>query len=97
MKPDSFFNRQSLFLINAVHIYLYSTLGCHLCEQAKAVIEHVLADKSFKLSEIDIAEKDQLLEQYGLVIPVVQFGDDEKRQLGWPFDEQQFSDWLRTF
>ncbi|WP_018274683.1 glutaredoxin family protein [Teredinibacter turnerae] len=61
------------------------------------MIEHVLADKSFKLSEIDIAEKDQLLEQYGLVIPVVQFGDDEQRQLGWPFDEQQFFDWLQTF
>ncbi len=72
---------------------LYTTLGCHLCEDAKAVCWAVLPHFSFRLTELDIADEDGLIERYGVRIPVLQLAgrvDD----LGWPFSEQQLLDYL---
>ena len=59
---------------------LYTTLGCHLCEHAEALLE--AAGCQFVAS--DIAEDLILLERYGTRIPVVR--DSLGRELGWPFD-----------
>ena len=59
---------------------LYTTLGCHLCEHAEALLE--AAGCQFVAS--DIAEDLTLLERYGTRIPVVR--DSLGRELGWPFD-----------
>jgi len=67
-----------------VNIYLYSTLGCHLCEQAKIILWPLLAQYQFRLVEVDIAESDELIEQYGTRIPVLRCGTSS-RELNWPF------------
>jgi len=41
---------------------------------------------------VDIAENVQLMEQYALRIPVVVEVNSGK-EIGWPFDEQQFLSW----
>jgi glutaredoxin len=52
-------------------VTIYSRPGCHLCDQAKAVIEQVGRSHQFTLEEINIADSPALEEQYGYDIPVV--------------------------
>jgi glutaredoxin len=52
-------------------VVLYSRPGCHLCDEARAVIEAVRTEVGFDLEEIDIESDDTLIRDYGLRIPVV--------------------------
>jgi len=79
--------------MDAVTVYLYSTLGCHLCEQAKVVLWPLLAQYQFRLTEIDIAADDALIEQYGTRIPVLG-ADNHAAELNWPFSAQQVDDFF---
>ena len=69
-------------------IYLYSTLGCHLCEQAKVVLWPLLLKYQFRLAEIDISTSDEMIENYGTRIPVLSVGDNFA-ELNWPFTPEQ--------
>lgn len=62
-------------------VLLYTTLGCHLCEQAEAIIQQVMP-AGWQLSHVDVAEDDALLQAYGERIPVVKINGQE---LAWPF------------
>ena len=71
---------------------LYSTLGCHLCDLASEVIQRSFNSRAPVIGVVDIAENVQLMEQYALRIPVVVEVNSGK-EIGWPFDEQQFLSW----
>ena len=75
-------------------LILYSTLGCHLCEQALELIEPLLSDGRFQLEEVDIADSDVLMDQYGIRIPVLR-RPEQNRELGWPFDQDQLRSFLK--
>lgn len=75
-------------------LYLYTTLGCHLCEQALELVDPLLSDYSFSLETVDIADSDELVEKYGIRIPVLRRPDIDK-ELGWPFDQQQLLAFFR--
>ena len=49
---------------------LYTTLGCHLCEQMEALVR-ALARVEFTIERIEISEDDTLLRRYGERIPVL--------------------------
>ncbi|MYM62117.1 glutaredoxin family protein [Pseudomaricurvus sp. HS19] len=66
-------------------LYLYTTLGCHLCEQAQALAWPLLGTYGLRLQSVEIADDPQLLERYGVRIPVLAVVGDEEG-LGWPFD-----------
>lgn len=53
----------------------------------------LLETYSLRLREIDIAESDELLERYGVRIPVLKFAEREE-ELGWPFDTTQLQGFL---
>lgn len=74
-------------------IYLYSTAGCHLCEMAREIVSPLLNNYSLYLEEIDIAESDELIERYGVRIPVLK-SPRHIDELGWPFDTQQAANFL---
>tara|TARA_B110000014_G_C19567683_1_gene302573 strand:- start:10 stop:243 length:234 start_codon:yes stop_codon:yes gene_type:complete len=67
---------------------LYSTVGCHLCEQALELIEPLL-DSQYQVVEVDISDSDDLIARYGIRIPVVA-RNDNGAEIGWPFDQPQF-------
>jgi Glutaredoxin-like domain (DUF836) len=72
---------------------LYGTSGCHLCEVAQDMLnnEHrIFGD--FALDVVDISESDELLERYGVTIPVLRHPEGE--ELNWPFSAQQLRDFL---
>lgn len=74
-------------------LYLYSTPGCHLCEIAREIVFPLLNNYSLHLEEIDIAESDELIERYGVRIPVLK-SPHHIDELGWPFDSEQAASFL---
>jgi glutaredoxin len=54
----------------AHQITLLSRPGCHLCEQARAVIERVAAEAGVPWSERDITLSEDDLRNYSEMIPV---------------------------
>ena len=74
-------------------VYLYSTLGCHLCDQAKAILWPLLQQYQCKLVDVDIAEDDQLIERYGIRIPVLG-APKSAHELDWPFTAAQVNAFL---
>ena len=52
-------------------VTLYSRPGCHLCDDARAVLLRIAADLPFALDERDIEADDDLLRRYLERIPVV--------------------------
>ncbi len=49
---------------------LYSRPGCHLCDDARAVVEAVCAELGERYAEVDITTDADLLRRYGEEIPV---------------------------
>lgn len=54
-----------------LELTLYTRVGCHLCEEAKAQMSPLLAEFGAQLREVDIDGDPSLREQYGLDVPVV--------------------------
>jgi hypothetical protein len=52
-------------------VILYTRPGCHLCDEAKVVINEARKDGEFTLEEVNIDKDPELAEQYGYDIPVV--------------------------
>jgi Glutaredoxin-like domain (DUF836) len=51
-------------------VTLYSKPGCHLCDDARAVIERVCADLGESYVELSILDDPSLMARYGEEIPV---------------------------
>ncbi|HEY0961097.1 MAG TPA: glutaredoxin family protein [Pseudomonadales bacterium] len=78
----------------AASLYLYGTAGCHLCEQAEALLEPFVRAGVFRFEVIDISTDDALVERYGIRIPVLAVeADGRTLELGWPFDQAQVWSW----
>jgi hypothetical protein len=76
-------------------ITIYTTLGCHLCEQAIAMLQPLQTQGIIALTEVDIADYEELLETYGLRIPVLRRQDNDA-ELGWPFGLEKVEGFLQT-
>ncbi|KGD66619.1 hypothetical protein Y5S_00286 [Alcanivorax nanhaiticus] len=61
-------------------VVLYTTLGCHLCEQARELL--MMVNPGLEIDAVDVAENDELIAQYGERIPVLSRNGHE---LAWPF------------
>jgi glutaredoxin len=70
-------------------IKLYGTACCHLCDEAQAI----LREMGIQVDHVDIADDDELLEKYGIRIPVLK-RVDTGAELGWPFDAAAVSRFL---
>jgi glutaredoxin len=57
-----------------LEVTLYTRPGCHLCEEAKALIQPLLLEYGATLREINIDEDRELTSLYGLDIPVIFIG-----------------------
>ncbi|CAM4302190.1 glutaredoxin family protein [Vreelandella rituensis] len=76
-----------------IQLRLYTTLGCHLCEQLEALI-HTLANDEVVLSHIEISDDAALMERYGVRIPVVI--DEAGKELDRGFELERLSEWLKV-
>ncbi|XKH61012.1 glutaredoxin family protein [Halomonas sediminis] len=76
-----------------IHLRLYTTLGCHLCEQLEALV-HTLANDAVVLSHVEISDDAALMERYGMRIPVVM--DEAGKELDRGFELERLSEWLKV-
>jgi len=58
----------------ALDVTLYTRPGCHLCEEAKAVMAPLLAEFGARLREVNIDDDAGLRERYGCDVPVIFLG-----------------------
>ncbi|NVJ49035.1 MAG: glutaredoxin family protein [Gammaproteobacteria bacterium] len=76
-------------------ITLFSTDGCHLCEQAIGMFYYGVQAGCYQspvsLTIVDIISDDELTALYGERIPVFKYQD---RELGWPIELAQLADWV---
>ena len=68
-------------------VTLYSRPGCHLCDDARVVVERVCADLGEDFVEVDITDDDDLLRQFQIEIPVT-FVDGEKHDIYFVSEER---------
>ena len=71
-------------------LILYSTWGCHLCEEAEQLLKQLSAAPVYKV--VDIVDDEQAFARYRISIPVLRCGENE---LCWPFDAAQLTTWLK--
>ncbi len=57
-------------------VTFYTKAGCHLCEEARDMLDDIAAQTAYELTEIDIRSNTDLFEQYRDRIPVIVIDDD---------------------
>jgi glutaredoxin len=62
-------------------VVLYTRPGCHLCDQARAMLDRIRATVPFAFSERDIESDDALLRRYLERIPVIEIDGEEAFEL----------------
>jgi thiol-disulfide isomerase/thioredoxin len=58
-------------------VQFFTRPGCHLCDEARPVVEAVVRGAGGRVEEIDIETADRLVGLYGLRVPVVSGSDGE--------------------
>lgn len=71
---------------------LYTTLGCHLCEQLEAELAR-LGCADIELERVEIAVDEALVERYGVRIPVLR--DVRGNELERGFETDRLTAWLK--
>jgi hypothetical protein len=78
-------------------IQLMTTDGCHLCEQAIGMFYYAkqqkLIDETVVMELVDIVTDDQLVDIYGVRIPVL-VNTQTHAELGWPFELDDLVRWV---
>ncbi len=62
-------------------VTLYGRPGCHLCDEARELLQRLRAEAPFELREIDIERDDELFKRYLERIPVVSLNGEELFEL----------------
>ena len=72
---------------------LLGTSGCHLCEDAEAFVEEarIRLSVGFALKLVEIADDPELMESFGLRIPVLRWNE---QLLCWPFTTDDVTEFL---
>ena len=74
----------------SARVTLYTRQGCHLCEEARAVVDRVCAELGEGVEEVDIDADPELQDRFGDEVPVT-FVDGRQHDF-WRVDENR----LRT-
>lgn len=74
-----------------LHLTLYTTAGCHLCDEALALLEPWFQEE-LGLALVDIAEDQLLMARYAVRIPVL--ASRCGKELSWPFSSEKLADWI---
>jgi glutaredoxin len=55
----------------APQVVFYTKAGCHLCEEARDMLDDIAAEIVYNLTEIDIRSDPAIFEEYRYRIPVI--------------------------
>nr|BBH91118.1 hypothetical protein KTC_58690 [Thermosporothrix sp. COM3] len=54
-----------------LQVVLYTKAGCHLCDEARDILDRIAEETEFDLTETDIRKDLELFERYRYRIPVI--------------------------
>lgn len=54
-----------------IEVVFYTKAGCHLCEDARTLLEEIAQEREYVLTEIDIRSDMAIFERYRYRIPVI--------------------------
>ncbi|TDO06849.1 MULTISPECIES: glutaredoxin family protein [Halomonas] len=74
-----------------IRLRLYTTLGCHLCEQLEALLATLCAER-YQLERVEISDDEELVARYGVRIPVLV--DEAGQALERGMAPERLADWL---
>ncbi|EWG99494.1 glutaredoxin family protein [Halomonas sp. BC04] len=74
-----------------IRLRLYTTLGCHLCEEQESLLALLLRGE-YRLEKVEISENEALMERYGVRIPVL--ADEAGEELDRGFEPPLLAAWL---
>lgn len=57
------------------HVTFYTKAGCHLCEEARDMLDDIAVQTEYELTEIDIRSNPEIFEEYRYRIPVIIIDD----------------------
>ena len=58
-----------------LRVTFYTKAGCHLCEDARDMLDEIATQKTYELTEIDIRRDPGIFERYRYRIPVVMINE----------------------
>ena len=58
-------------------VTLYTRTDCHLCDQARALLDTLAEDLGFAVEAVDIDRNAELRARYGEAVPVIAVGGEE--------------------
>jgi len=71
-------------------LIFYTSVGCHLCEQAEELLAELADSLEIEFESVDIGADAALVSLYGIRIPVVK-NKDSGAEIGWPFTLEDLS------
>ncbi|WP_163833998.1 glutaredoxin family protein [Spartinivicinus ruber] len=77
-------------------VILYTTAGCHLCDQALALLKPAAAHYNLTITLQEIADDPDLVDRYGVRIPVIALDNQSTGELGWPFTAEVLNQFVVT-
>jgi glutaredoxin len=72
-------------------VLLYSTSGCHLCDEALDVLTPVCHEFGLEVMQVDICTNEKLEQLYETRIPVISL---HQHELDWPFTAAEARNFL---
>lgn len=76
-----------------MHVTLFTTAGCHLCELAMTQLLALQQQTSLDIDSVEIGDDDALIAEYGIRIPVVKCAN---ATLDWPFELAQLDAFIHV-
>ena len=58
-----------------LQVTFYTKAGCHLCDDARNMLDEIAAQTAYELTEIDIRRDTELFERYRYRIPVIMLNE----------------------
>ncbi|MDD2725235.1 MAG: glutaredoxin family protein [Methylovulum sp.] len=75
-------------------LLLLGTAGCHLCEEAEAIIA-TLSPDAVSVERVDIAEAEHWQARYAIRIPVL-YHPETTSELCWPFGQAELHQFIEA-
>ncbi len=76
-----------------IHLNLYSTSNCHLCELAEALVIEAEHQHDIQYETIEIADDPTLYALYEIRIPILKRLDNHA-EISWPFSIENLRQFL---
>lgn len=77
-----------------VPVRLYERPGCHLCEDAEALLRRLARRYPMRIEKVDITSDPDLVRRYDIVIPVIVVNG--RHELSAPIDERALKKALKS-